>query len=99
MPEGENCNILLNGLNYCIVSPFLFSILLGGHPITIDGQFPDWDNVPLAYSDIEGDGMSADFADMKFTYDMEFLFMYFKKLIKNSCNKGFFCLISLLPDN
>ena len=77
MPEGENCNILLNGLNYCIVSPFLFSILLGGHPITIDGQFPDWDNVPLAYSDIEGDGMSADFADMKFTYDMEFLFIYF----------------------
>ena len=50
---------------------------MGGHPITIDGQFPDWANVPLAYSDMEGDGMSADFADVKITYDQEFLFIYF----------------------
>ena len=50
---------------------------MAGHPITIDGQFQDWENVPVAYSDMEGDGMSADFADIKITYDMEFLFIYF----------------------
>jgi len=77
MPDEENCNIIFNGLIYCVISPFLFSVLMGGHPITIDGQFPDWANVPLAYSDMEGDGMSADFADVKITYDQEFLFIYF----------------------
>ena len=50
---------------------------MAGHPITIDGQFQDWENVPIAYSDIEGDGISADFANIKVTYDMEFLFIYF----------------------
>jgi len=58
-------------------SPFLFSRLIAGHPINIDGQFHDWDNVGIAYSDMEGDGMSADFGDVKITYDMEFLFIYF----------------------
>ena len=50
---------------------------MAGHPITIDGQFQDCENVPVAYSDIEGDGISADFANIKVTYDMEFLFIYF----------------------
>ena len=50
---------------------------MAGHPITIDGQFQDWENVPIAYSDMEQDGMSADFANIKITYDMEFLFIYF----------------------
>jgi len=58
-------------------SPFLFSRLIAGHPINIDGQFHDWDNVGIACSDMEGDGMSADFGDVKITYDMEFLFIYF----------------------
>ena len=57
--------------------PFLFSRLIAGHPINIDGQFHDWDNVEIAYSDMEGDGMSADFGNVKITYDMEFLFIYF----------------------
>ena len=50
---------------------------MAGHPINIDGQFQDWENVTLAYSDMAGDGMSADFADVKITYDQEFLFIYF----------------------
>ena len=50
---------------------------MGGHPITINGQFQDWDNVLSTYSDIEGDGIGADFAEMKITYDQEFLFIYF----------------------
>ena len=55
----------MKGLIYFLISPFLFSVLMSGHPITIDGQFHDWDNVLLTYSDIEGDGIGADFADIK----------------------------------
>jgi len=65
------------GLIRIAISPFLFSIIMAGHPITIDGQFQEWENVEIAYSDMEGDGMSADFANVKITYDMEFLFIYF----------------------
>jgi len=71
-------NILLSwGLTRTAISPFLISFIMAGHPITIDGQFQDWENIPIAYSDMEQDGMSADFADIKITYDMEFLFIYF----------------------
>ena len=71
-------NILSSwGLTRMAISPFLVSFLMAGYPITIDGQFQDWENVPVAYSDMEGDGMSADFADIKITYDVEFLFIYF----------------------
>jgi endonuclease/exonuclease/phosphatase family metal-dependent hydrolase len=77
MPKSMQ-NILSSwGLTRMAISPFLVSFLMAGHPITIDGQFQDWENVPVAYSDMEGDGMSADFADIKITYDMEFLFIYF----------------------
>ncbi len=58
-----------------IISSFIYA----GHPISIDGLFEDWDNVPLSYQDQEGDmslGM-VDFADFKITYDNEFLFIYF----------------------
>ncbi|MBT7042138.1 MAG: hypothetical protein HN920_01210, partial [Candidatus Marinimicrobia bacterium] len=55
------------GLIGFLVSPFLYSVLMAGHPINIDGQFQDWENVTLAYSDMAGDGMSADFADVKIT--------------------------------
>ncbi len=53
------------------------SILLAGHPITIDGLFHDWNNVPVSYTDIQGDGGQVDFANIKITYDNEFLFIYF----------------------
>lgn len=64
------------GLIRIAVSPFLFSILMAGHPITIDGQFHDWENVEIAYAD-EAGPWGADFADVKITYDQEFLFIYF----------------------
>ena len=77
MPKTTQ-NILSSwGLTRTAISPFLISFIMAGHPITIDGQFQDWENVPIAYSDIEGDGISADFANIKVTYDMEFLFIYF----------------------
>jgi len=77
MPKSMQ-NILSSwGLTRMAISPFLVSFLMAGHPITIDGQFQDWENIPVAYSDMAGDGMSADFANVKITYDMEFLFIYF----------------------
>ena len=69
---------MTKGLNKLFFSPFLFSLILCGHPINIDGLFDDWQNVPLAYSDQYGDGISADYSTLKVTYDSEFLFMYFK---------------------
>ena len=60
-----------------VVAPFLFFSLFAGHPIGIDGLFQDWEDVPLAYTDAEGDGENSDFADLKITYDNEFLFIYF----------------------
>ena len=77
MPKSTQKKSYSWGLIRITVSPFLFSFLIAGHPITIDGQFQDWENVPIAYSDMEGDGMSADFAEIKITYDLEFLFIYF----------------------
>lgn len=53
------------------------SLLYPGHPITIDGLFDDWAEVAVSYSDSQGDGIDADFAEIKITYDNEFLFIYF----------------------
>ena len=53
------------------------SLLYSGHPITIDGLFDDWAEVDVSYSDSQGDGADADFADIKITYDNDFLFIYF----------------------
>ena len=69
---------MTKGLNKLFFSPFLFSLILCGHPINIDGLFDDWQNVPLAYSDQYGDGISDDYSTLKVTYDSEFLFIYFK---------------------
>jgi hypothetical protein len=57
----------------------IFSFLFAGHAITIDGLFDDWEEVPLAYQDPQGDNSLGiiDFADFKITYDNEFLFIYF----------------------
>jgi hypothetical protein len=39
--------------------------------------FDDWAEVDINYSDVQGDGDNADFADIKITYDNDFLFIYF----------------------
>ncbi len=53
------------------------SLIYSGHPITIDGLYDDWTAVDISYSDSQGDGADADFADVKITYDNDFLFIYF----------------------
>ena len=65
------------GLRCLFIGPFIFTYLFCGHPISIDGQFEDWDDVPVAYNDTEGDGFSADYSSLKITYDSQFLFIYF----------------------
>ena len=65
------------GLRCSFIGPFIFTYLFCGHPISIDGQFEDWDDVPVAYNDTEGDGLSADYSSLKITYDSQFLFIYF----------------------
>ena len=69
---------MIKGLKKFIFSPFIFSLAIGGHPINIDGSFEDWVDVPVMYSDQEGDAIDADFSFLKVTYDSEFLFIYFK---------------------
>jgi len=55
----------------------LFSLCFAGHPISIDGVFDDWDQVPITYSDAESDALGADFSTLKISYDNEFIFIYF----------------------
>ena len=74
--EQVQCK-MFKGLKWLFISPFLTSLLFCGHPISIDGLFSDWDNVDLAYQDIEDDDIDADYSTLKITYDSEFLFIYF----------------------
>jgi hypothetical protein len=60
-----------------IFAVIISSLLYSGHPISIDGLFDDWAEVDINYSDFQGDGDNADFADIKITYDNDFLFIYF----------------------
>ena len=78
MPNYRSIDRLMKGLRKLFLSPFLFSFIVGGHPISIDGQFDDWEFVPIAYSDQGGDAMNADYSLLKITHDSEFLFIYFK---------------------
>ncbi len=48
-----------------------------GSPITIDGLFEDWNSVPVAHSDILGDGIDEDVAELKIANDNDFLFLKF----------------------
>ena len=70
--------LILRVIRGLFFSPLLVSSLLGGDPINIDGLFADWDDVPISYSDQNGDAINADYSLMKITYDSEFLFIYFK---------------------
>ena len=68
---------IFKGLKGTVLSSFIFSLVFSGHPISIDGLFNDWDDVPVSNIDTEGDGANADFSVLKVTYDAEFLFIYF----------------------
>lgn len=64
------------------ISTFFFisisSLILAGHPITIDGLFDDWEDVPITYQDTHNDEIDADFSIVKVTNDSEFIFLYVK---------------------
>ena len=61
-----------------IFAVIISSLLYSGHPISIDGLFDDWAEVDINYSDVQGDGDNADFANIKITYDNDFLFILFQ---------------------
>ena len=48
--------------------------LSAGHPIVIDGLWDDWQEVPVAVADPEGDYNYDDWAELKITNDDEFVF-------------------------
>jgi len=52
--------------------------LVASHPIIIDGDFSDWDAVPIAYLDVIGDGAQEDFAELRVTNDDDYVFLYFR---------------------
>ena len=60
----------------CIISLLLtISTLNASDPIIIDGLWSDWDSVPVAAIDVEGDYNGDDWAELKITNDNEFLFL------------------------
>ena len=47
-------------------------------PIIIDGQFSDWEDAPVAYTDQSGDAFGGiDFGEIRLADDNEFLFLSF----------------------
>ena len=60
----------------CFQYLFLFCFLFAGDPIIIDGRFEDWIDIPIAYSDSQGDAILSDFSELKITYDNDFIFIY-----------------------
>ena len=48
-------------------------------PIIIDGQFSDWEDAPIAYTDQSGDAFGGiDFGEIRLADDNEFLFLSFE---------------------
>ena len=48
--------------------------LRAAHPIIIDGLFDDWQEVPVAITDPEGDYNYDDWVELKITNDDDFIF-------------------------
>lgn len=66
-------------INILILTVILFlptATVFPAVPITIDGLFEDWDDVPVAYTDATGDGNQADFGMLKITNDETNLLLY-----------------------
>ena len=70
-------------------------------PITIDGRFDDWAEVPVAHSDARGDGQPAglDIRQVKLAHDHRFLFLYFEVLGDLALNGGNNLTIALDTDD
>ena len=59
-----------------ILFGLLFSGIFGANPISIDGNFDDWEGISTSHIDYQGDAQEADFYKLKITHDNEFLFIY-----------------------
>lgn len=70
-------NLLVNkNIRFIIIYTMFLSFLYSGHPITIDGLFEDWADVPISYYDANNDHVDADYSVLKITYDSQYLFIY-----------------------
>ncbi len=67
---------MMDRLSYYGYFILYVSVLFAGDPIIIDGQFEDWSDIPIIYSDPENDGILSDFFNLKITYDNDFVFIY-----------------------
>jgi endonuclease/exonuclease/phosphatase family metal-dependent hydrolase len=56
---------------------YTLSCAFASDAITIDGQFDDWENIPVLASDPAGDNIVEDFAELKITNDNDFIFFFF----------------------
>jgi endonuclease/exonuclease/phosphatase family metal-dependent hydrolase len=61
-----------------ILFGLLLSGMFAGNPISIDGNFSDWEGISPSYIDYQGDAQDADFYKLKTTHDNEFFFIYLK---------------------
>ncbi|SVA09212.1 uncharacterized protein METZ01_LOCUS62066, partial [marine metagenome] len=60
----------------CFISLLLcIGYLNASDPIVIDGLWNDWDSIPIAVIDEEGDYNGDDWAELKISNDNEFLFL------------------------
>ena len=71
MSKKRNKINRFKGLRCFFIGPFLFSLLFSGHPISIDGLYQDWEDVPIAYIDTEDDDLGADYSTLKITCILE----------------------------
>ncbi len=67
---------LIKRANNLLFALLFFSLISAGNLINIDGNFEDWELISPVTTDDEGDGLGADFYQLKITFDNEFLFIY-----------------------
>ena len=77
--------ILLFFSKYTIAQEYSSS---NAYPIFIDGLFDDWANIPLCYSDPEGDNSVEDFSEIKFANDENYLYINFSFYSENFVLQG-----------
>ena len=85
MPNHRSTDIMMKGLRKLFFSPFLFSLIIAGHPINIDGLFDDWEDVPIAYSDQDGDALSYIIVENPYLVFSILTHLFFERPKSNGC--------------
>ncbi len=69
--------------------------------IALDGEFDDWDEVPVLYEDVAGDGGASgiDLGVVKMAHDQDYLYLYIEVGTEISLGGGQFLTLYLDSDN